>query len=604
VSEPSPKPDDSPRRLTGLSALKPYLQLLRGHWLDLAWVNLLMVVSTGVSLAIPVYAGRFVDALTRTAEEGGSSPLIGLLVVLLVVQLLTTYLYTVISARFGLGYITSLRKRLMTHLLELPSLFFTHQKAGDLSARMTSDVGSIQYLMTSGLVSLARAGITLLGAVVLMFHLNQRLTLVILALVPATILLVRLFGQRLQRLSRKMYDELGKISSHVQVVAGAIRVIKVYNNQQHERDRFDLMVDHYYQAGVRRARLAAGLESGSQILLWICLITVVVYGFYLTARQETSFGELVAFFLLAYRVAFPMSLLTGLFASAQGAIAAADRLSVVFASEPERPLPAAAAPAPANPSPLTDCQGAVALENVTFAYGDEPVIEDLTLNINPGEWVGIVGPSGAGKTTVTGLILRLFDPQRGRLLLDGKPYPDFDLADLRGQMAFVSQEPVLYDATIRENIQFGLGRASEEQVRQAAREASALEFIERLPQGFDTLCGEQGVRLSGGERQRITLARAFLRNPRILVLDEPTSALDARSEEDVRHALAALMRGRTAIVIAHRLSLVRDLNRIFVLSGGRLVEEGSHADLLGRPGLYSSLFHLQQGKREDHRACD
>lgn len=572
----------------GLTSLLPYISLLKGQYRDLVFTLALMAISTAVSLAIPVFAGRFVDALADGLALAQNTRILGILAGLLGLQLLGTYLYTVISARLGLGTITRLRSRLFAHLLELPSLFFTRQKAGDLSTRMTSDVGSIQYMMTSGVVALVRAVLTLVGAIAVMFHLNARLTLVILTLVPATILLVQLFGNRLRRLSRRMFDELGRISSHVQEVSGAIRVIKVYNNQPQEQLRFEGMLDRYRQAGVRRATTAAALESGSQVLLWICLIAVVVYGFYLTARGETSYGELVAFFLLAYRVAVPMSSLTGLYTSGQGAVAAAGRLDDIFATPPERQPRAAI-------RSLPDCQGAVSLENVSFSYGEQRVLQDVSLRIEAGESVGIVGPSGAGKTTLTGLIMRLFDPQEGRLLLDNRPYAEFDLAALRDQMAFVSQEPVLYDMSIEENIRFGLKDATENDVRRAAAEASALEFIEALPDGFQTPCGERGVRLSGGECQRITLARAFLRNPRILVLDEPTSALDARSEEAVRNAWKALMQGRTAIVIAHRLSLVRGLNRIFVLADGRLVEEGSHQELMAQQGLYHSLVRMQHG---------
>jgi ABC-type multidrug transport system fused ATPase/permease subunit len=348
------------------------------------------------------------------------------------------------------------------------------------------------------------------------------------------------------------------------------------------------MLERYRQAGLHRAITAAALDSGSQILLWICLIAVVVYGFYLTSQGVTSYGQLVAFLLLSYRVAVPMGSLTGLYTSAQGAVAAAARLDDVLTVQPERrPFTA--------PHALPECTGIIDLQNVGFAYDERMVLQDISLHIGAGQWIGIVGPSGAGKTTLTGLILRLFDPSSGQLMLDGRPYAEHDLTDLRGQMAFVSQEPVLYDMSVHDNICFGLEGIPEESVRAAATKANALEFIDALPEGFQTLIGERGVRLSGGERQRITLARAFLRNPRILVLDEPTSALDAESEEAVRRALQALMQGRTAIVIAHRLSLVRDLDRIFVMSRGRLVEEGDHNSLMERQGLYCSLVRLQLG---------
>ncbi len=586
-ASPGPR---TPLTREGLRALGPYFRLLGAHRRDLALLNLLMLGAIGVSLAIPIYAGRFVDALAGGVPRGERLSLLLLLIGLLAGQLAGTYLSTVVGARLGLDYITRLRARLFAHLLELPCLYYVKQQGGDLSSRLTSDVGSVQYMMTSGLIGLARAVITLAGAIVLMLNLNVRLTLVIMAVVPATMLLVHLFGHRLQRLSRQMYSELGQLSNHVQQLAGAIRIVKSYNNQEHERGRFGEMLERYRAAGQRRAVLTAGLESAAQILLWIALIVVVVYGFTLTARGLTTHGELVAFFLLAYRVAVPMSSLTGLYASAQGAVAAAARLDGILAEPAETRRPGSGRTA-------LVCRGELALEKVTFAYDGEPVIRDLSSNIAAGEWIGVVGPSGAGKTTLTGLLLRLFDPQRGVLRLDGRPYPEYDLTDLRGQMAYVSQDPVLYDLSVAENIRFGLD-ASDEQVRQAAERANALEFIARLPEGFATRVGERGVRLSGGERQRLTLARAFLRNPRILILDEPTSALDAHAEEAVRVALGALMEGRTAVVIAHRLSTVRQLDRILVIADGRLVEEGGHAALMARGGLYRHLHELQQGAGE------
>ncbi len=579
----------APPGRSGLRILGPYVARLRHHRREVALVHLLMLASTAFSLAIPLQAGRFVDVLAgRFPPEARLSTLV-LVCALLAAQLAGTFLSTVVSERLGLDYISRLRKRLFAHLLELPSLYYGDQQGGDLSTRVTSDVGSVTYIATDGLVTLARAAITLVGAVWLMLRLDPGLTLVIVSVVPATMLLVHTFGRRLHKLARRMYDELGRISNHVQEVSGAIRVIKSYNSQAHEAARFDRLVDGYRHAGLRRAILSAALESASQVLLWIALIVVVVYGFAQMTRGATTQGELVAFFLLAYRVAMPVSALTTLYASAQGAVAAAGRLDGILAVPAERRRAG-------SPRPQFACRGELALEGVSFGYGDRPVLRDISTRIAAGEWIGVVGPSGAGKTTLTGLLLRLFDPAAGRLLLDGRPFDSYDLTDLRGQIAYVSQDPVLYDLSIGDNIRFGLADASDEEVRLAARRAHALEFIEQLPERFGTRCGERGQRLSGGERQRITLARAFLRNPRILLLDEPTSALDARAEEAVHAALQALMEGRTAIVIAHRLSTVRDLDRLLVLSHGRLVEEGSHAELLARDGLYAGLYRLQHGR--------
>jgi ABC-type multidrug transport system fused ATPase/permease subunit len=596
--------------------LRPYWSLLRGQERSFVAVILLMLASTAVSLAVPVQAGRFVDLLSEQGLSGASRRVIVLLGVLLVLQLLGTFLFQYLSQRLGLRTVTRLRRRLFQHLLSLPSLYFTHQKAGDLSSRVTGDVGAIQNLLTGGAVSLTRAVVTFVASLVLMLQVNTRLTLVVLLLVPATILLVSFFGRQLRLLSRRMYDDLGELSNHVQEVAGAIRAVKVFGSEDHEQGRFDGRLDTFLGAGFRRALLNSALSAGSQILMWLCLIAVVVYGFYLSSQGEASYGQLVTFMLLTFRMAAPLGSLTNLYGQAQRAVAAASRLDEVLQAPPETShlgsgtTEAASAPpgrssAPAARSlaiPGPGEAGHVRCEGLGFRYRDDPdhpdagwTLRDVDLELAAGERVALVGPSGAGKTTLACLILRLFDPQQGRLLLGDRPYRDFDVRALRRRMAFVPQEAVLYDATVAENIRFGLTDADDDAVRQAAARAQALAFIERLPDGFGSHVGDRGVRLSGGERQRLALARAFLRNPDLLVLDEPTSALDAASEEAVQRALAELMEGRTTLVVAHRLSLVRDLDRIVVLDQGRIIESGPHDELLGRRGLYAHLYGLQHG---------
>nr|MEE4266730.1 ABC transporter ATP-binding protein [Candidatus Krumholzibacteria bacterium] len=465
------------------------------------------------------------------------------------------------------------------------------QKAGDISTRVTGDVGAIQSMLTGGIVGLVRAVLTLVGSIILMLNLNPRLTLAVLLLIPSTIGLARVFGGRLQKLSRAMYDDMGKVSSHVQETVGGIRSLKVYNAQAYESRRFLTMITSYQNAGLSRAWLSAGFSSAVQMSMWVTLLAIVIYGFTLMNSGRTTSGELVAFLLLAFRVAMPLASLSSLFAQAQGAIAAADRLDDIFALTPERP--------PEAPSPAPDSSPAgLELKNVTFAYPEteEPVIRGLSATIPCGSSVAVVGPSGAGKTTLAGLLLGLFPPTEGCLLMDEKPYTDHDLSQLRARMAWVSQDPILYDLSLAENIRFGLETATDEDVRQAAARAEVLEFAEALPQGLDTHCGERGSRLSGGQRQRVALARAFLHNPGLLVLDEPTSALDAASEDAIRKAMGKLMKGRTVVVIAHRFSLVKDLDLILVMNQGRLVQQGTHTELMAQDGLYRTLYTLQQGE--------
>jgi len=596
------QPEETAEKSKGLSILRPYLSLLKGQTGDLLATLLLMFIATGVSLSIPIYAGRFVDDLGTGTTASSSAPTwenlsnqhILILAALLVAQLVGSFFYTIVSTRLGLRTVTRLRQKIYSHLLELPALFFTGQKAGDLSSRVTSDVGSIQYMLTGGLVSLVRAVLTLIGAAFLMVRLNPRLSLAVLLLIPATIGLVRLFGSRLQKLSKVMLQELGKITSHVQETVGGIRSVKVYNAQPHEAVRFQTMITDYRNAGMKRAWLSAAFESGIQMSLWICLLAIVIYGFSLMAGGQTTSGQLVAFLLLAFRVAMPLASLSNLFASAQGAVAAAGRLDDIFALEPER-VPEAPAPAPDSTPP------SLTLTKVGFTYpgSEQPVLKNLDCGIRRGQLVGIVGPSGAGKTTLVGLLLGLFPPTEGEIFLDGKPYREFDLAELRSRMAWVAQDPVLYDLSLADNIRFGLASATDDQVREAARQAEVMEFAKNLPDGLDTFCGERGSRLSGGQRQRVALARAFLRNPGLLILDEPTSALDAASEESIRQAMRKLMAGRTAVVIAHRFSLVKDLDLILVLNDGHLVQEGTHQELMAADGLYKTLFELQQGEQQD-----
>lgn len=576
-----------------LRVLLPYFHQLKDQKGHLAIILTLMLLSTSVSLAIPIFAGRFVDAISEVSVSMPSGPQILILVGLLLLQMASSFLYQITSARLGLRIVTRLRRQLFAHILELPSLFFSTQKAGDISSRATRDVGAIQSILTGGVVAFLRAILTLIGALFLMLKLNPKLTIVVLLLIPATIGLNRIFGWRLQKLYRLMYDEMGNISSHVQETVGGIRSVKVYNAQNHQNDRFGEMAEQYRRAGLKQAGLRAALESASQISLWICLLAVVIYGFTLTASGETTGGQLVAFLLLAFRVTMPMASLTSLFTSAQEAVAAAGRLDDVFALEPER-LPGSRTPAP-DSRPVS-----INMKNVSFRYPGEDggplILENLNLDIPAGSWVGIVGPSGAGKTTLAGILMALLPPTSGALTMDGRPYSEQDISVLRSHMAWVAQDPILYDDSIRDNILFGLSDISEDKVLDAARRTGVSGFVESFSEGLETKCGERGSRLSGGQRQRVALARAFLRNPGLLVLDEPTSALDAESEESIRVAMREVMADRTTVVIAHRFSLVRDLDLILVVAEGKIVESGNHEELISNSGLYRTLYELQQGE--------
>lgn len=495
---------------------------------------------------------------------------------------------------YQLGYVgeavvADLRKRLFEHLMGLSLGFFERRKTGEITSRLTSDIATVQSAVSQAVAQFINQAISLVGGVVVLFVISTQLTLVMLAILPAVIIATAVFGRRLRRLSTAFQDEVAAANANAEEAVVGIRIVQSFTAEATEASRYGAAIDTAFGSAVRRARVRAffiptvilAMFSGIGVVLW--------YGGQQALAGTLAPGTLITFLLLTVIVAGSIGSFTGLYSQLQEAVGASKRIFELLDTESDLREPA-------RPRAWSDVRGEVRFEGVRFRYGDRGdawVLDGVDLRAAPGEVVALVGPSGAGKTTLVTLIPRFFDPQEGRVLVDGIDVRDLRTHDLRRHVGIVPQESLLFSGTIRDNVRYARPDASHDEVVAAAVAANADTFVEAFPEGYDTLVGERGVTLSGGQRQRIAIARALLKDPEVLILDEATSSLDSESESLVQSALERLMRGRTTFVIAHRLSTVVGADRIVVLDGGRVVQAGDHAQLLAAGGLYRDLYETQ-----------
>jgi ATP-binding cassette subfamily B protein len=490
----------------------------------------------------------------------------------------------------GEGVIADLRRTVYGHVLTLSPAFYDAARTGDLASRLTNDSEQIRQVIGFGFSMLLRNGLMMIGALALLFATSAKLAALIVLGVPATLVPILLMGRRVRRLSRVNQDRVGNLSAYIDESLHEIRTLQAYRHEDRAREHFGRAAEAAYAAGVHRIRVKAWLIS-LVMLIGFCAVGVILWigGHDVFAGRMTA-GELSAFVFYAVIVASGAGTVSEVWGEIQRAAGATERLMELLDT---RPALAAAQPPIRLPARVT---GVIRFDDVAFAYPSRPEITalgPLSFSVDPGERVALVGPSGAGKSTIFALILRFYDPRSGRILIDGADIRHCEPRELRRAIALVPQDPVIFAANVTDNVRFGRPEASFHEVREACAGANALEFIDRLPQGFDTDLGERGVKLSGGQRQRISIARAILADRPILLLDEATSSLDAESERQVGAALARLARGRTTLVIAHRLATVRNANRIIVMDRGRIHAVGSHDDLLRADGLYAHLARLQ-----------
>lgn len=526
------------------------------------------------------------------ALEGATSVLnrtVFLLFGVMLVQALFNYLRTYNLGRVGEAVVADLRKALFAHLLTLGVPYFEERKTGELTSRLTSDIATVQGAVSQALAQLVNQAITLLGGLVVLFVLEVRLTAVMLAIVPAVVLATAFFGRRLRHVSTRFQDLVAAANADAEEAISGIRVVKSFTAEATEAERYSASIDASFAQALKRVQLRALFVPAVILAAFAGISVVLWYGGRLALTGALQSGDLVAFLLITVFVAGSIGSFTGLWAQLQEAIGASKRIFEILDErsdlvEPEQPLR------------LSAVEGRVAFEDVTFGYagrGGSPVLKQITLEAAPGEIIALVGPSGAGKSTMVSLISRFYDPQQGRILLDGADLRDFELLDLRRHIGLVPQETLLFSGSVADNIRYGRPQASDDEVIAAARAANADGFIRAFPDGYATNVGERGVKVSGGQRQRLAIARALLKDPRILILDEATSSLDSESEALVQAALELLMEGRTTFVIAHRLATILGADRVVVLNEGEIVETGSHAQLLSAQGMYHDLYERQ-----------
>jgi ATP-binding cassette subfamily B protein len=483
-----------------------------------------------------------------------------------------------------------IRKAVYSHIIDLHPGYFEDNLSGEIQSRITTDTTLIQSVIGSSASIALRNLLMMVGGTVFLFITNPKLTSVVLICIPLVIGPILYFGKKVRLLSRSSQDEIANVGAYVGETIQQIKTVQAYNHQSHDDRQFSDHVETAFNVALRRIMMRSFLITIVITLVFGALAVMIWVGGQDVINGTMSAGELTAFVAYAVLVASAVGAISAVISELQRAAGAMERLMELLEAENE-------IKAPQTPHQLKgDFKGLLSLTNVTFAYAsrpETPALDGVTLQIQSGESVALVGPSGAGKSTLFDLVLRFYDPQSGSLALDGVDIRELDPQALRSHIAIVSQQPTMFTGNVWDNIRYGRPDASDEEVRDAAEAAYASEFIEKLPEGYDSYLGESGIRLSGGQKQRIAIARAILKDPEILLLDEATSALDAESERKVQMALEKLMANRTSLVIAHRLATVMNVSKIVVLDSGKLVAQGSHKELLLESELYANFASLQ-----------
>ncbi|MEK9503546.1 ABC transporter ATP-binding protein [Gaopeijia maritima] len=582
-------PDSTTSRTGKLGFLRRLAPRLRPWRSRLVLAGVLIVVTSVISLAFPLVVRELLDAAFLESSMGTLDRIALFLLGLFAVQAVLNFAQSYLTASVSENVVAELRIELFDALVGQSPGFFARRRVGELSSRLASDVGVLQQVLRFGVPELVRQGLFLVGALVLVTATNPRLTLVTLTAVPVAILVGWLFGRRVRRYSTGIQDTLATAVARAEQVFTQIRTVQSFNRERWEAEAFAREIGSTRDQGLQRAVARAGLTGAVTFAAFGAIVAVLWQGGRLVLAGDLTAGTLVAFLLYAVTIAGAITSLAGFWGNIQEASGAAQRLFELLDHPRELDEPASPRPLP---RPL---DGSVRFDRVFFRYADDQpwVLEGVDLDIHSGQQVALVGPSGAGKSTLAALIPRFFDSSRGTVSIDGVPVREVALEALRAAIGVVPQEPMLFAGTIRDNLLYGDPDASPEQVEEAARRAHAHEFISGFPDGYDQWVGERGITLSGGQRQRLAIARVFLKRPRILILDEASSSLDAESEHLVQDALQELMKGRTTLVIAHRLSTVIRADRIVVLDGGAIEARGTHAELLDRSAVYARLYRRQ-----------
>jgi ABC-type multidrug transport system fused ATPase/permease subunit len=576
--------DDLKNALKLYSYIKPYRT-------EYAWGMFFLLGSSIASLAFPKLLGELVNSGNSGNLSQDLNRIALLLIVTLLIQAVFSYFRVVLFVNVTEKTLAFLRQNTYNHLIKLPLKFFEKHRVGELNSRISSDISLLQETLTSTLAEFIRQIIIIAGGITLLAITSWKLTLFMLAILPGMMLLAVFFGRFIRRYSKQVQAEVAKSNTIVEETLQGIQSVKTYTNEHFEIDRYRSRTNKIAIIGMKGGKYRGAFSAFMIFGLFGAMVAVIWKGSTMMSSGIIDAGELFSFVIYSGFVGGTIGGLANVFTQIQKFIGATEELFEIFNEEEEKLNDIKEIPAEEM------LKGQITFEKMSFRYPtrpDEEVLNDINLTISPNQLVALVGTSGAGKSTIASLLLRLHEPTAGNIYYDNRNSRDFSLSALRNQIALVPQDIFLFGGSIRENISYGKPSAAENEILEAAGKANVLEFIDRFPEKLDTIVGERGTQLSGGQRQRIAIARAVLKNPRILILDEATSSLDSESERLVQDALEKLMVGRTSIVIAHRLSTIRKADQILVLDGGHIVEKGTHEQLSAlKNGIYRNLSMLQ-----------
>ena len=570
-----------------MSTFSRFLPFLRPYLARMVLAGLLVMGVAAINLALLRLAGSLWDIITVQHDQSRMTDMITIFLGLVILQGFCSMGHSYLTAWISQRIIADFRRHLFGHLHTLSVSFFARRRTGELLSRLMNDVTVIQSVVTETPIDSAKQLVTFVGGIAFLLMMNWRLCLLILVLLPLLVLVAKLFGRKLKSLSTSIQDHTAAMSTLIEEVISGIRIVKSFVQTQREETRFATQVEQTLALTMRKAGVMAVFIPVISFLTFSAAAAVLWYGGRQVIDGSVSPGDLFAFVLFAGILVGPFSSAARVFAQIREAQGATQRVFEILDTRSE-----------VSDSPtattLPSVSGHIRVDHIGFAYDPrQPVLMDVSFDAKPGELIAIVGPTGAGKTTVMNLLHRFYDPTEGHITVDGHDLRSVTMDSWYRQIALVPQETILFGGTILDNIRYGNEKASQEEVVAASRAAHAHDFIMSFPDQYQTIVGEKGINVSGGQRQRIAIARAVVKNPQILLLDEATSALDSESERLIQEALERLMKDRTTFVIAHRLTTIQRADRILVLNKGRLVETGTHAELMERKGLYQYLYTLR-----------
>ena len=579
--------------------MKNYIRLMnyiRPYVKHLAFAIVCIVFAAAANLYVPWIIKDMIDKVLMERDMAMLNLIAGGIIVVFFFRGIFYYGQSYLVSFVGQRVVIDIREALFEKFQRMPLAYFDRHQTGEIMSFVTNDVQALQNALVDKLIELVTESSVLIGSITLMFYLDWKLTLVTLITVPLVGQAMNIFGKKLKKSGIVIQERLADINSLLQESISAVRVVKSFVRERYENERFHRQNELNFQAEMKNVQLTSLLTPTVEFLAAITVTFILWIGGYEVVQGDLTAGALVAFLTYAVNLANPVKRISRIYGTVQRAMAAIDRVfGVLDMEETIRDRK--------NAVPLPEIEGRVAVKDVSFSYKEgAPALSHVSLEASPGQLIAFVGPSGAGKSTIANLIPRFYEVNEGAIEIDGHDVRDVTLDSLREQIGIVPQETMLFSSSVRENIRYGRLDATDKEIEEAARAANAEEFILQLPEGYETKIGERGLNLSGGQRQRIAIARAILKNPRILILDEATSALDTESEKIVQAALDKLMVGRTSFAIAHRLSTIFNADCIYVIDGGRIVERGTHEELLAAGGLYSTLYNIQfRGEGEDEK---